>query len=109
MYAFRPIRLNSRPVRYPPANTLSMIRQLATPVQSRMTAPIRIASVEVSPIHPGIVPKNQSHGPPCVHCICDEPVSTAEAASVSGVAPEKPSTIPSPLVRPAIQIFSPEM
>ena len=36
-------------------------------------------------------------------------VSTAEAASVSGVAPEKPSTIPSPLVRPAIQIFSPEM
>ena len=37
-----------------------MIFQLATPVQMRMTAPMRIAITEVSPTEPGMIPENIS-------------------------------------------------
>ncbi|MFO8129766.1 MAG: hypothetical protein R6T99_07720, partial [Bacteroidales bacterium] len=47
---------------------------------------------------PGIVPRNIS---------MDDGMSDTfpRAAFASGVAPEKPSTMPSPLIRPLIQIF----
>lgn len=50
----------SSPMAAPPANTDSIILQLAIPVNRRIAAPIRIAIVEVSPIDPGISPKNIS-------------------------------------------------
>ena len=44
----------------PPANTDRMMRQLAMPVASRIMAPMRIQSVDVSPNEPGIRPINMS-------------------------------------------------
>ena len=39
-----------------------MIFQLATPVQMRMTAPMRIAITEVSPTEPGMIPGKWIYG-----------------------------------------------
>jgi len=93
---------NRRPVRIPPAKVETIIFQLAIPVHRSITAPISMASVEVSPIEPGIKPINIS--------IKDGILSNSPAAAcASGVAPEKPSTIPSPFERPSIQILSPDI
>ena len=40
-----PIELNTHAINAPPTNTEIIVFQLATPVQSKITAPIRIATV----------------------------------------------------------------
>ena len=44
----------------PPAKTESIVRHEAMPVKSRIAAPMRIASVEVSPTQPGMKPRKAS-------------------------------------------------
>lgn len=44
----------------PPTNTETIVFQLAIPVTNKITAPIKIANTEVSPIEPGIKPINAS-------------------------------------------------
>ena len=74
----------------PPTTDENMIFQLATPVQMRIAAPMRIAMAEVSPTEPGIVPMNMSM----------KSVPAAMRPSgvgwASGVAPDTPSISPLP-------------
>ncbi len=49
-----------KPIKSPPTTLEIIIFQLPIPVAIKITAPINIASVEVSPIEPGITPKNIS-------------------------------------------------
>ena len=43
----------------PPTNTETIVFQLAIPVTNKITAPIKIANTEVSPIEPGFKPAAQ--------------------------------------------------
>ncbi len=70
-----------------------MIFQLATPVQIRITAPMRMATTEVSPTLPGMVPRKKSIKevpyctPASVRALKPSPMKE------SGVAPVAPSII----------------
>ena len=55
-----PVAWKMAPMTDPPTNTLSMVFQLAMPVQSRMTAPMAMAMTEVSPMQPGMNPVTMS-------------------------------------------------
>lgn len=55
-----PAKLNNAAVIAPPINTENIVFQLAMPVINRITAPIKIANLDVSPIEPGIKPMNMS-------------------------------------------------
>ena len=79
----------------PPAKTESMTLQLAIPVISSMAPPMSMANVEVSPMEPGINPRNMSfreRGFPNISVSWSGPPEWV-AACPRGVAPEKPSTI----------------
>lgn len=52
--------LEKYPIARPPIKTNDIVRHEATPVKSRIAAPIRIASVEVSPTQPGMNPRKAS-------------------------------------------------
>ncbi|MNP43053.1 hypothetical protein D3C76_1368510 [compost metagenome] len=56
-----PIRLNSVAVRIMPSMTPATMRQEATRPNRMMAPPIRIISVETSPIEPGMVPIKASN------------------------------------------------
>ena len=68
-----------------------------------MTAPIKMANTDVSPIDPGIKPRNISivvNGCPSTSTAWNEPIKSFEAMAICprGVAPEKPSTtVPPPI------------
>ena len=87
----------------PPTNTETIVFQLAIPVTNKITAPIKIANTEVSPIEPGIKPINASQveiGLPNTSTAWKEPIISLPAIATcpSGVAPEKPSTTwPAPI------------
>ena len=51
-----PIMLKIAVIAAPPTNTENIVFQLAIPVTNKITAPIKIAITEVSPIDPGINP-----------------------------------------------------
>ena len=89
-----------RPTARAPAMLPTIIFQLATPVQMRMMAPRRMAMTEVSPTEPGTVPMKRSQKP--VPYWADAP------SRASGVAPVKPSTTLSALLR-EIQQLEPDM
>ena len=89
-----------------------MIFQLATPVQSRISAPIRMAMTLVSPTAPGMSPRNRFQA---LVPAADRPSSEAWD---SGVAPESASTTSPPfqgvppsraLLRPPTQTESPDI
>ena len=61
MAGVAPMALNIRAVRKPPPKVAAMIFQLAMPVQRRISAPMAMAMIEVSPIDPGISPEIMSH------------------------------------------------
>ena len=83
----------------PPKSIESMILQEPTRVTISTKAPKRQANVDVSPIDPGIVPRNASDQ---LTWIARIPCATsATAKAPSGVAPLKPST--------AVQTRSPVM
>ena len=87
-----------------------MMRHEPTPVQIRMKAPMRMARVEVSPIEPGMNPKNQSSGVvPMLQSMDWALLERAAAASERGVAPEYPSMVWRPFFRPATHTSLPEM
>ncbi|MBT9146158.1 MAG: hypothetical protein DDT42_02040 [candidate division WS2 bacterium] len=86
----------------PPNTVDSIIFQLPMPVNMRIKAPIRIARADVSPIEPGIKPKNASEND-------GKASKLPNAALANGVAPENPSTTPSPVDRPEIQTTSPDI
>ena len=82
-------------MKMPPAKTESMTLQLAIPVISSMAPPMSMANVEVSPMEPGINPRNMSfreRGFPNISVSWSGPPEWV-AACPRGVAPEKPSTI----------------
>src|SRR5690606_26523941 len=58
MYSLVARRFITRPITQVPANALTRIFQLPTPVRINIAAPINTINVEVSPIEPGIKPKN---------------------------------------------------
>ena len=88
------------PMNRTPSTPLSMIFQLAMPVQMRMAAPRRMAITEVSPTEPGTVPMKRSQKP--------VPYWAEAPSSASGVAPVKPSTTCSPCLR-EIQQLEPDI
>ena len=88
----------------PPANTEHITLHEATPVTSRMAAPTRMATIDVSPGEPAMVPMKASHvvmGSPTTLC-SDSESPTLVAICPSGVAPEKVSTVvPAPMPKAA--------
>lgn len=84
------------PITRPPRKVENIIFQLPTLVYNKINAPIKIAKTDVSPTDHGINPKNISE------TLGRFSIFPAEA-SAKGVAPEKPSTIPSPPFRSEIQ------
>ncbi len=83
-----PIALNSSAMAMVPSTPPTMIRHDPTLLTAMITAPIRQASADVSPIDPGSNPKNaRNHENPAVSNGC---VITRNWPST--VAPEKPST-----------------
>ncbi len=73
------------------------------PVQSRMTAPIRMARTEVSPTDPGMIPTNILNTEGRFSRL-------PAAASASGVAPVNPSTTRSAFFTiPSIHTASPDI
>ncbi len=92
--------LSRSPIKIAPPNTLTMIFQLPIPVAISIAAPRRIAIADVSPTEPGIVPINIS--------INEGSFVTSPAAhNDNGVAPEYPSIMSLPAVRPAVHTASP--
>ncbi len=97
------------PTKRPPSTVESIIFQLATFVQIRMNAPMRIAMTQVSPTEPGMAPRNISQKPvpywaPLFWRASIPPSATKDR----GVAPVAPSTRVSPLRR-AIQVWEPDI
>ena len=83
-----PIALNSSDMAMVPSTPPTMMRHEPTSVTAMITAPIRQASAEVSPIDPGSKPMNAfNHEKPAVSNGC-----VITRICPSSVAPEKPST-----------------
>ena len=80
----------------------TMMRHEPIPVATKTSAPMRQASVDVSPIEPGTKPRNACIQLTLPPASASGPVS---AASASQVAPLLPSTV----VSAAIQTWSPEI
>ena len=99
-----PAYLNSEAVMIPPANTLTIVFQLAIFVTNRIIAPIAIAITLVSPMLPGISPIIESES---------EAVGVfPKLTCANGVAAEYASgnLLPSPkIVSLAIQTASPDI
>ena len=69
------------PITIAPINVEIIIRALPTPVKRRIAAPINMASVDVYPMDPAMVPKNMSE-------TSGKLLIFPAAASAKGVAPE---------------------
>src|SRR5512145_2441339 len=82
-----PIALNTSAMAMVPSAQPTMIRHEPTLVTAMMTAPIRQANADVSPIEPGSKPKKaRNHEKPAVSNGC-----VITRSWPSSVAPEKPS------------------
>ena len=85
-----------------------MIFQLATPVQRRMAAPMRMAITEVSPTEPGMIPANMSHADIPYWTPALFMASSPSDANESGVAPVAESMRLSPFFND-IQTLEPDI